>query len=248
MAQFQRMQDMNQQLQQTNAQLLQQLATASTPKPPAPAPVDPTQVNPQDAEVFGADLVRFIQTKLHDFGTKVYGDFNRAAAQLDARLKQVEAAVNGVDERVEATREQTFLQALTAAVPDWQAINSQPAWIQWLRQTDPIFGSSRQEALNKASEAADAQRVAAIFNAYKLTLAPAPAPRQAANDMSELQAPQSLAAAPAPVQQEVPFVSTAQVNSFYNDVAKGKYRGREAEAAQMEAVINAAAAAGRITR
>lgn len=249
MAQFERMQNMNAQLQQTNAQLLQKLAEANAPKaPPPPAPADPTQVNQREAEVFGADLVQMVQTKVHELATKVYADFNRAAAQLDARLKQVEAVVNNVDERVEQTREQTFMQALTSLVPDWAAINQNPAWVQWLRQIDPIFGTTRQKALDAASEATDAQRVAAIFNAYKSTLPQAPAPQQQLNQLAELQAPQSLAAAPAPVQKDAPYFSTAEVNSFYNDVVKGKYRGREAEAVAKEAAINEAAAAGRITR
>jgi hypothetical protein len=41
-------------------------------------------------------------------------------------------------------------------------------------------------------------------------------------------------------------MSQKAVQTFYNDLAKGRYRGREAEAERIENEINQAAAEGRI--
>ncbi len=245
-----RMAAMLQMMQRTadqNAELQRQLTAALAPKaPPPPPPADPNQVNPKDGDVFGADLVRFVQGKIHEAMTKVYADFNRAASQLDGRLKSVEQAFNSIDERVETTREITFEQALTMGVPDWKAINASQGWLLWLRENDPIFGTTRQAALDTASKSGEVDRVIAIFNAYKKTTAPAPAPAAATNDMAALVAPTVVSGAPPAQQQETPFVKASEIHSFYNEFAKGKWRGRESEASAKDAYIQRAVAAGRV--
>jgi len=59
------------------------------------------------------------------------------------------------------------LDHLDKAVPDWETINKDPAFLKWLGEMDPLTGIQRQELLNQAHKALDAPRVANFFNSWK---------------------------------------------------------------------------------
>jgi len=51
-------------------------------------------------------------------------------------------------------------------VPNWQEINRDPRWLQWLDSPDTYSGYSRQQLLNGAVAAGNAGRVIAIFKGF----------------------------------------------------------------------------------
>lgn len=77
-------------------------------------------------------------------------------------------------------RKRQFFDDLDELVPDWVAINSRQDWLQWLTEIDSRTGQPRQTALTASEGNMDAQGVAAIFGAFKASLAPRPAPPVAA--------------------------------------------------------------------
>jgi hypothetical protein len=158
-------------------------------------------------------------------------------------LQKVEEAINGVSTKAEATLEQQFYTTLTQMVPDWETINGSEEWLSWLDEVDPIYGVSRQVALSTAHKRGDVARVAATFNQFKTTRPARPSAALAAQ-----QSPSGTGAgavsAPAPQTQQL--ISSKFVNTFYADQFKGRYKGREDEAKRIEAMINQAAAEGRI--
>jgi hypothetical protein len=105
-----------------------------------------------------------------------------------------------------------------------------------------VYGATRQAALDAAYQALDAQRAANVFMAFKATL---PATRPAGSLANQV-APNGAAAAAPVAAGAKQLISSKFVEKFYNDLAKGKYSGRDAEAARIEGEINAAAAEGRI--
>lgn len=227
-----RLKAIEQQNQEMSAKLAQR-AEATTPTTP----------DPKDAEVFGADLVEMVQRVAEQM-------FGSAAKAFDDRIKAIEQSLKGTNQAVVQTAEEMFLSRLKQAVPDYEQVNTDEGFLAWLSEIDEVYGVERQEALTAAGNALDSTRVARIFNAYKATKAPpaaaAPAARPATSELNRQVAPSTAAPVRATVNTPQQF-TVQQVQAFYHGMQTGKFRGREAEAAQYEAAINQALAEGRIT-
>jgi hypothetical protein len=155
---------------------------------------------------------------------------------------------------VARTVDEVFIDRLTALVPDYESINTSDGFLAWLGEVDEVYGVPRQDALTAAGTARDVSRVAKVFLAYKKTMQPVvpptaelpPTPPPKVSQLERQVAPRaSASAAPAPV-NTAQIITQAQVQGFYRDVQRGLYRGREAEADQVEAMLNQALAEGRI--
>lgn len=203
-----------------------------------------TVADPKDVENFGSDLVEMVNR----IATAVVGQaartFDAKARELSESVAQLQQAVTGATQRVEVTAEQAFFDSLAKLVPDWETINANQKFLDWLAEEDPVYGVPRQNALNAARQQLDARRAAAVFNAFA---GPRKPPAPAATDPLDKQVSPKAASSATPVQQDQQVLfTTAQVTKFYDDVAKGRYRGKEQEAMQVEQMINAALAEGRI--
>lgn len=228
------------QIQEMSEQL-KALQAKPAPQPETPAP------NPKDVEDFGKDMVemvhRNVEQQLAHFGRQFAG-----------RLENVEKAVQTLSQGVQATSqttaytaEQMFFASLAREVPDYETINADPRFLGWLAEVDRIYGKPRQTALDDAAQNFDAARAAAVFRAFKEAIAPPPAPVAPAPSALEMQvAPNASGGSQLPTPVEKPIFTDKQVNDFYNDVARGRFRGREQEQQRIEAAINLAAAEGRV--
>jgi hypothetical protein len=226
-------------LEQQNQELAAQLNALKAAPAPSPSP------DPKYAETFGQDLVDMVRGVAEEM-------FGSAAKQIDARMAVIEQKLTGTTQAVAQTAEEVFLARLKEEVPDYLEVNANQDFLAWLAEADEVYGVPRQSALTAAAEALDVQRVAKVFKAFKATITPPRAPAvpltSARNSASELErqiAPSTVASAPVPTSQPTVFRSS-DVTAFYNDFRLGKYRGREQEAAAIEARINAALAEGRI--
>lgn len=224
------------------AQMQQQIERLMAAKTEQPKPQEKPQIDPKDIENFGADMVEMVQRYAERVFQSMSDQFGKAAQALDGRVTALEKAVTGVTTRTEATLEQQFYAALKGAVPDWEQINQDQRWLDWLGEIDPVYGVPRQAALDRGREALDAGRVANIFNTFKASL-----PQKRQDSLANQVAPNGAAtAAPAPVQQTKPIITQKFIEKFYNEYAKGRYAGREEEANRIIAEIDEAAAQGRI--
>lgn len=218
-----------------------QLIEAVKPKAPD-APVVAPGTDPRDKEVFGEDVIAMVDRKVMAALEQV----RNIAFQINERITKLETNVGVVSNKAEYTVERQFITALGAAVPDYETVNAEVGWHKWLGEVDPMIGEQRQTLLNAATRAFDAKRTAAIFNAYKATRAPAAAAPPAANELESQLAPAASAAAAPPAAAEIPYLKESQISSFYNDVARNRYAGREDEKNQIDALINQVVAAGRV--
>lgn len=196
--------------------------------------------SPEDAETFGSDLVDMVSRVAKAMvGVEL--------AKLKSRLDALETGSKGAAETAQRAVEDTFLVRLAAQVPDYREVNADPKFLDWLAETDPVYGATRQAALDNAAGARDADRVAAIFNSYKALRAPGQDSASRGQKALEQQvSPSAGAAAPVRTPQEPTFVTQAAVQGFYRDVAMGKFRGRDEEMHRIEASINKALAENRI--
>lgn len=155
--------------------------------------------------------------------------------------QMITAAQQGAAEELAKLKRQNFLLHVGKLCPEVEQINHNPEFIAWLEQPAPFTGTTRRALLEAANRGLDAERVAEIFNAWKLEKGihvSKPEPKDVA--------------VPAPVragagaEAEKPVYTTTQVAEFYNNVAKGRYRNNPEEFAALEAEVNAAVAEGRV--
>lgn len=208
----------------------------------AEAPKASSLITDEDKEAFGPDLIDLIERATE---AKV-ATLKSSEAQLKDEIKQLKGQLGNVEERQVVSDKDRFLSALTQQVPDWEALNVNQGFLNWLQDVDPVYGIPKHVALTNAYENGDVTRVASIFKTYKQTVTPA-AP-QAKSNQQELQrqvAPTRTRSTSQPGDnQDKPMFNNQDIEKFYSDWRRGYYT--DEEAAQMEKQIHAAIAEGRV--
>lgn len=227
-------------VQESQINMLMEQVRTLTAAAARPAETPKPTLDPDEVEKYGADMMSMINRHLTTTQSALRTEFGQVLSQLDGRLKQLEGSVQGVSQRTEQSLEAQFWDALAAAHPDYEQVNETDAWKVWLSKMDRMTGVPRQALLDDARKKLDFQRVIGIFSAFKDERPKAPS---AAGQVS----PASGGAAAAPAASQAPkIISQKFILDFYNDMARGRYVGREAQAAQIEAEINQAAAEHRV--
>ncbi len=186
----------------------------------------------------------------------------RAAAKLtreqtaQAVEKEVAEKVEPLKEKLERTekaesdrRVTDFWTYLNREVPNWDAINKDLKFHEWLKEGVPFTNHTRQDALSDAEKTLDSGRVVTIFKAYVDSNAKAQAAVE--QKLERKVVPDSIPSASIP-SRDIIAVSRAQVNEHYRLLAiarnnPDRYPGGASAAEAMEARINAAYRAGKIT-
>lgn len=227
-------------LQTDLAAAVERLNRASEQKEVAPEPQ--RAMDPKDIDSFGEDLVDMVQR----VSTSVMGQVTRAFeakfTQFDSAIAELQRTVQGTTQQVAISAEQAFFERVTKLVPAWEQTNADPGFLAWLAEVDPVYGLPRQAALERAQRELNPDRAAAVFQAY---LGPKQAAPKAPDPLDRQISPKG-ASTVAPTPTEKPVLTQRQITAFYDDVRRGMYRGKEAEAAQIEQVINAALSEGRV--
>lgn len=218
-------------------------AAAEETRPPKPDPLKSSE-HTADVEAFGADLVDMVQRVIDRKVAPAVSEAQSQLQNLAKRVTQVEEHLRGTSQAVVASAEDRFFDRLVSLVPDWEEINAEQAFLDWLAQIDPVYGQPRQAALAAAQQALDAGRAAAVFKAFVATRPPA-SPRNAPAVDRQV-SPRASAATPPPQPANKPLLTEKQIAEFYDAKRRGHYRGKESEAAAIEQVINQAIAEGRV--
>jgi len=169
-------------INQTQAQQLHELRNqvsaltteiaAMRAKPESPKPAEPL-VTDKDVETFGSDLIDLQERIAKKTLAEARAEFKGVITQQADYIKQLEARLGAVDQKVSSTAQDRFYEALTRQVPEWEQINADQRFLQWLGQTDQMTGITRQAYLDDAANRLDLARVAAIFTTFKQMAAPA---------------------------------------------------------------------------
>jgi len=231
------MRELNQQVQT----LIAEAAVAKAQQPKQDAVTAKPLITEQDKEAFGSDLLDLIDRATEQ---KLAGNRD-LEAQLRAEINELKGKLGNVTERQVVSDKDRYEAALSAQVPDWEAMNVDQGFLTWLAEVDPVYGMPRQYALTNAYESLDANRTATIFKQYKATLAPAQRP-QANRELQRQVAPTRSHTSPAPTTSTADkrVYSTRDIDEFYAEWRRGMID--EAEAVQIERDIHAATVEGRI--
>lgn len=221
--------------------LIAEAATAKAKPAPEPTP-SKSLITDKDAEAFGSDLLDLIDRATE----QKIAVFRDREAQLVAEVNELRGKLGSVSERQVVSDKDRFLMALSQQVADWEQINTDQGFLTWLAEVDPVYGLPRQAALNSAYEAFDAVRTANIFRQYKATLAPAPQPQQANQELQRQVAPtrSRASSAPAATADQGRVFTQGEIAQFYEEWRRGLIDNDEA--VRMEREIQAAIVAGRI--
>lgn len=242
----------------------QAAARTAEPAPTAPARREPQSlVTKDEIEEFGADLTDFTRRLAREEFTPALEDVLDQLQKLNttvAGMKQVvgstaEVAANTAEERFHA--EMDKLVQGGDGTPDWEKINYDQNFIDWLENVGQDSDEPRKNVLVRAYQRKDARKCAGFFNAYKrekgLPQGPAapgtpPSPPSVpANPAASLVSPAPVApAAPTSNRGKGKTYSLAEIEQVYSDYTKGKYKGRENEYRQLTAEFDRAWQEGRV--
>lgn len=186
-------------------------------------------VRPEEIEEFGPGLVDLARRIAREELATKDGEIARLNGQIES-LTTITS--NNVDE--------SFYKSLAGMVPDWEAMNVDPGFIDWLGVMDDFAGEPRMNLLQRAFEARDALRTAKFFQTFKQTKQSWAA--NAETKLNEQVTPPASPTPPAPPAKKI--WTRPEIAQFYNGVRRGQFS--EADAIAIEADINAALIEGRI--
>jgi len=135
----------------------------------------------------------------------------------------------------------TFLGRLQSLVPKYKEVDSDPAFIKYLKGED-IDGSIRFDSFVSAEQRGDVATVARFMQSFLEG-------SKKVDKLSDHIGPKGSPASTSKLEsntEEGGFITSAQVDAHYDKHARGGYKGREKEFLTMERKIDEAASAGKI--
>lgn len=177
-----------------------------------------TFFTPEQIEQFGEDQCEAI----------AHAAVKAAQTQIDTvvatQVKPLEERLQRQDERRAQSKKEGFADRLAEIQPDYQIIDADTRWLEWLAEEDPRVGLVRQIMLNAHLHKEDAHGVARMMKEWKASIAP-PAPPVAPSG----QLGGGLDAAPPPPPATA-YPSQAEIREFYKRKKLGKVSDKEAAA------------------
>ena len=203
-------------------------------------------VTDKDVEDFGGDLVDLIKRQATEVAQS---ELSKKISKLEEENAQLQREVTGVSERQGENARRDYFVELSRLVPDYEALNVDQGFLDWLNEVDLLSGNQRQEYLNHAFNSFDPMRTATLFNTYKDLIGAPTTTRQTNKNLERQVAPGTSKVSSASASTGSDKVwSMGDIDRFYRDVAKGNYRGNESEQARIEADIDLAVNQGRLSQ
>lgn len=243
---------------QSLEQVISMMQQAPAPQVPQSQPQQQF-ITDQDRENFGDDTVdlalraaRQENEALRQDLRGMYGALENMQQQFYSLQQNVVPTVQRVAHNQQRSANQEFLVELTRQVPNWETVNGDRRFHDWLLTPDPMSGISRQIYLEEAHKSLDIARVAAVFNSFlngSATGAPTQVQGRRTAPSSDLQsqiAPGRSLSSAAPSANEARKWTRAEITKLYDDKLRGRYAGREAEFAALERDVFSAQLEGRV--
>lgn len=165
-----------------------------------------------------------------------------ATAPLQAELEEERKRRAEMDKRLaEQTKRDAydiFLRRISTAVPNWEAINFDPEFEKFMNEPD-YDGTLRKDYFLQAEAQGNAALVIRYMKEFEGTV-----PKK--DKLASKVTPVGGETAGNTTEQKQEVISRDYINKFYDDLSKGRYRGRASEADAIEARIDKAVMEGRV--
>lgn len=226
-------------------ELTKRLDQIQNAKPePKPEVKEPKQslklVTDEDVKEFGADLIEVQRKVAREVAMEFTDEIEVLRAQNEELRKQVSATGAQVTES-------SFEQRLYRKVPDFEQLNRDPKWIEWLNEIDPIIRGPRMSVAQSAYERGDVDAVAHYVNLFRQTQAPTTVADKKRKEQELQIQPAKNSSANQSNQKQGKVYTDAEVGKMYQRVAELTMRGDSTAATKLEAEIDAAFRDGRVT-
>ena len=230
------------QVKELNARMEQLQRDLQAPKTETKPQTSEKLVTDADVEAFGSDLIE-VQRKV---AREVAQEFRAELEALKAENTDLRKQIGETGTKVV---EASFEQRLHRMVPDFEAINADVRWIDWLNEMDPMLRAPRKVVAQEAFNRGDAEAVAYYIGMFKQSIAaPVSEPTPTKNKELERQVqPSRSSTASATVPQKGKTYSSSQIQAMFQKAALLGGQGKHDEARQLEAEIDAAYMEGRVT-
>lgn len=209
----------------------------------------------EDVETYGSEMLDVTKRAAQEAVTPY---IRQLQEELQALRGQVGTVYNGVQQR---TRSEMY-EVLNREVPNWREVQQTPEFLEWVDSPDAYSNRPRRALMQEALDNMDGGWVSRILKGFLSemnALAPPavqptggqpPAggepPRPRLDDFAAPGRARPAPRAPNGAEGGKRMYTSLEITQFYDDQAKGKWVGREAEAAQLDADMVAAAREGRI--
>jgi hypothetical protein len=230
------------QLKDLKAQMdsLRQAAEAKPVEQPKPAAKEKL-VTDEDVQAFGADLIEVQRKVAREVAMEFRADLDAMKSENEELRKMLAQTGNQVSEA-------SFEQRLHRLVPDFDQINLDPKWVDWLNEIDPLLRAPRKSIAQEAFNRGDAEGVAHYVSLFRQTTEPAAATKSKAKSELERQIQPTRSAATAQTASPKGRIYTdSDVRVMYQKAATLGAQGKLEEARKLEAEIDAAYMDGRVT-
>jgi hypothetical protein len=220
---------------------LDNIQRAPEPKAePKAAAVHEKLVTDADVQAFGEDLIE-VQRKV---AREVASEFRKDLDDLKAENVKLREQLNTTGNKVS---ESTFETRLHRLVPDFEEVNIDPRWIDWLNEVDPLLRGPRKSVAEQAYVTGDAEGVAHYVKMFKETLGTVEQPKPKAAELErQIQPSRSAASAPS-TSQKGKVYTDSQIQDLYRKASQMASRGQLDDARKLEAEIDSAFMEGRVT-
>jgi len=186
-------------------------------------------VKPEEIEQYGEGLI--------DVARRVARE---ELASKDAIIAKLRSEIDSVKSVQSSVVQDSFFRSLTEMVPDWEALNADTNFLNWLDEVDDLTGETRQALLGRAEQARDPVRAAKFFNTYK-KMSQTWAAKSAASLEQQIVPPTNQAPS---TPQAKKIWTRAEITNFYDRLRRGSISDADANA--IEADIASASVEGRI--
>jgi len=220
-------------------------------------------IQKQETQEPKSSEVEFTDEEIEQYGEGYIGMMKKVAQQssgemakqivdLQQELANVKQGVTQVRETVVVNTERDFFAELTRKVKagtgkNWKDINEEDSFHNFLAEEIPYTGREKQEFLAEARKNLDVDSAAQFFIDYAGPSSSKKEPSPS-NDVpevpEELITPETAGGNIPPIEEERVY-TTAEVDQFYSDKRKGKYKDKT-EARKIEKDILLAGREGRI--
>lgn len=200
-------------------------------------------VTDADREEFGEELI--------DVQRRVAREVSQ---EYEERFEQQEAIIKALQDKLDNTGNQvgemSFSQKLHQLVPDFDQLDNDERWVEWLNEYDPMIRGPRRDQAQAAFNKGDAEAVAHYVKLFKDSIKPAEQPvvdtRQA--ELEKQVAPNRTAnsSSSKSVSKDAKFYSAREVEGAWNKVRTLNTKGMYDEANKLEAEITSAYLEGRV--
>lgn len=223
--------------------LIEQL---QAPKPEEKPEEKPARVEPlvteQDVDAFGDDLIDLQRRVTREV---LASEFNK---ELDKIRKENEV----LKSQLTQVQGNTFETRLRQAVPDFDQINQDQRWVEWLNEVDPMLRAPRRTAAQAAWNNGDVEAVKAYVDLFKQSIgadqekSPQTQRKRQAELKRQVQPSKATSTATSAQAGQQKTYSAQEADGIFRQVQRLITEGRHEEAAALENEISAAYVEGRV--